>query len=115
VSQVKKIAIFNCLIANSCCTGKACLQAFFAKSGFFIVYQKEDVELSAFVRCNGCQHDFDNDAGFAEKIACLFELNIDVIHFGVCTIHNGQECALITKLATGFEAAGIKVVRGTHN
>ena len=114
MNNIKRIAMFNCLQANSCCTGKACLQAFYQKKDSFSIYDKIDIELIAFARCNGCKSTLKNDEGLLEKATCMLNSNIDVVHFGVCTKRNGIECELITAIGKKFEDAGISIVRGTH-
>jgi predicted metal-binding protein len=111
---MKRIAMFNCQMANRYCTGAACLKAFNRRTGEFARYQGEDVELVAFARCNGCGQDWKNDEGLAEKLLRLHTIGTDVVHFGVCTCHKGQECSFITRLIEKLSAEGIVVVRGTH-
>ena len=114
MNDIKRIAMFNCLQANSCCTGKACLQAFYQKTDSFSVYDRVNIELVIFARCNGCQSTLENDKGLLEKINCMLSSAIDVVHFGICTKRNGRECELITAIGKKFEDAGISIVRGTH-
>lgn len=111
---MKKIAIFNCLKANECCIGNACLKAFNQKQAAFSVYKNQELELVAFTRCNGCHQDWSNNRGLEEKIERLITIATDIVHFGVCTQNDGEECPLITKLARKLQAAGVKVVRGCH-
>lgn len=82
---MKKIAIFNCLKANECCTGNACLKAFNQKQATFSVYKNQEIQLVAFARCNGCHQDWNNNKGFEEKVERLIKIATDIIHFGVCT------------------------------
>jgi predicted metal-binding protein len=111
---MKKIAIFNCEMANATCTGSGCFKAFNNKEAFFERYADEGAELISFARCNGCGHDWDNDEGLAKKIDRLKNMGAEVVHFGACTIHDGKECSFITRLGEKFESMGIEVVHGTH-
>ena len=112
---MKKIAIFNCRMANRRCTGAACLQAFNERSGAFAAYGDEPLELVAFSRCNGCGQDWENDEALKEKLVRLQKIGTDAVHFGACTIHKGQEFSFITRLAEKLVADGMTVVRGTHH
>lgn len=105
-----KIAILNCLKANEVCAGAACLRAFNGKTRHFTDY--EAAELVAFARCNGCKAGI--DAGFREKLERMVSEGAQVCHLGVCTVHDGQECPVITEAAAWLEEHGVKVVRGTH-
>lgn len=111
---MKKIAIFNCVMANERCTSSGCFKAFNNKEAAFERYAEEGAELMAFVRCNDCGHDWDNDENLAKKIDRLKDIGVEVVHFGACTIHNGKECRFITRLGEKFNEMGIETVRGTH-
>ena len=111
---MKKIAIFNCALANERCTGSGCFKAFNNKEAFFERYAEEGAELMAFARCNGCGHDWENDEGLANKIERLKKIGVETVHFGACTLHDGKECSFITRLGGKLEGMGLEVVRGTH-
>ena len=63
----KKIAMLNCLKSNRVCTGAACLKAFNERTDAFAMYQGEEAVVSAFMRCNGCEADPDDDAVLKKK------------------------------------------------
>jgi predicted metal-binding protein len=109
-----KIAILNCLKANAVCTGEACLGAYRKRSGAFYRYAGAQTELTAFLRCNGCESDPETDPGMLEKLDRLRESGVQALHLGVCTLQKGRECPSITKIARLAEKRGMKVVRGTH-
>ena len=111
---MKKIAIFNCFLAGEKCTGSGCFKAFNQREAFFGRYGDEPVELTAFARCNGCGHDWENDEGLAKKIDRLKAIGTEVVHFGACTVKKGKECPFITRLGEKLEGMGLTVVRGTH-
>ena len=112
---MKRIAIINCLKANTVCTGAACLKAFYDKSKSFSGYSGQDVCLKAFMRCNGCEKDPDDDPGMQEKLDRLECMGVEVVHAGVCTRKkDGSECPTITKILECCEQRGMHVVRGTH-
>ena len=65
---MKKIAMLNCLNSNKVCAGAACFTAFNKRIRSFERYQGMDVEVAAFMRCNGCGNDPETDAGILEKV-----------------------------------------------
>ena len=108
-----KIAILNCLKANEVCAGCACLKAFNARRGGFERYRGAEVELTAFLRCNGCGRELGD--GMREKLERLRSEGVEAVHLGVCTRdRDGAECAAITRMADILEAWGLRVIRGTH-
>lgn len=113
---MKKIAMLNCLKANDVCSGAACLRAFNQRTASFERYGEEELELVAFMRCNGCKGAPANDAGMAQKLQRLVSIGTQVLHVGVCTqTKEKEECALITGMLQTLQAQGIQVVRGTHH
>lgn len=112
---MKKIAMLNCLKANEVCTGAACLKAYYEKQKAFKMYQNEEVILAAFMRCNGCGQDPEQDKGMFEKIERLQKEGVEIVHVGVCTKNReGKECLTITKIIHMIEANNMHIVRGTH-
>lgn len=118
---MKKIAILSCLNSNRVCTGAACLQAFHQRSRSFARYEGEELELVAFMHCNGCGSDPLSDPGMQEKLERLGTIGTDVVHIGICTQKKvpddegaRTECPVITQIARQLEQSGICVVRGTH-
>ena len=118
---MKKIAIFSCLDSNRVCTGAACLQALHQRSRSFARYEGAELELVAFMRCNGCGSDPLSDPGMQEKLERLRSIGTDVVHIGICTQKKTPgdeatrtECPAITRIAQQLEQYGITVVRGTH-
>lgn len=112
---MKHIAMLNCLHANTVCTGASCFQAFYEKRASFHKYENEEIQLDAFMKCNGCDKDPQLDAGMQEKIQRLKKIGTQIVHVGVCTKRkDGKECPTITTIATMLEEQGIQIVRGTH-
>ena len=110
-----KIAMLNCLRANEVCAGCACLSAFYQRRAAFARYAGTEVELAAFLRCNGCGRPPEEDAGMLEKLDRLKAEGVETVHLGVCTREKGgEECPTITALGRLLEIRGISVVRGTH-
>lgn len=111
---MKKIAILNCLQANSVCAGCACLKAFNSRTRHFACYAGEDTELVAFGRCSGCEAGI--DAGFREKLDRIVQEGTQTVHLGVCTVRRetGVECPTIAEAAAYLEDRGVTVIRGTH-
>ena len=111
---MKKIAIFNCLKANEMCTGAACMNALNHRKAGFEVYKDEEVELLAFMRCNGCSKEPGENEGMREKLERIVSLSPDALHIGKCTIKGDEECSKITKAAEILESKGVRIIRGTH-
>lgn len=112
---MKKIAMLNCLKANEVCTGAACFKAYNEKRKAFEQYKGQDIELIAFMCCNGCEKEPNTDKGMLEKIERLKKESVENIHIGVCTQdRQGIECETITRIIKMIEEKGIKVIRGTH-
>ncbi len=113
---MKKIAMLTCLdAARSVCTGAGCLQAFNGKSGAFEQYGAEELELSAFFHCNGCENASTEDPGMQEKLERILSIQPDAVHLGVCTIRkDGTRCPVIRQYTDFFLSHGIRVINGTH-
>lgn len=112
---MKKIAMLNCLKSNRVCAGAACLKALNNRTASFERYAGEEVELVAYMRCNGCELPLTEDAGMLEKLERLCSIGTEVLHIGKCTLNKEkEECPLITEAAAMLEAKGIEIVRGTH-
>ena len=112
---IMKLAMLNCLKSNRVCTGAACLQALNERKKSFAQYKGQNIELTAFMRCNGCDIDPEGDKGIIEKMDRLQKIGTEVLHVGVCTVKKeGGECPTITKMIEMAQQRGIRVVRGTH-
>ena len=109
-----KIAILSCLNASSVCSGAACFKAVNDRTKSFEIYKEEDVEIIAFFHCNGCSCDYENDIEYKEKIDTVIKLKPDAVNIGKCTVTDGCECSIITKIAATISDSGIRVIRGTH-
>lgn len=108
------IVFINCMKANTVCTGAACLKALNERRKSFEVYQGEDVQVQAFMRCSGCGQTPEKDAGMREKVDRILSLQPDVAHFGLCTFEEGKLCETLQGVQKELEQAGIKTVLGTH-
>jgi predicted metal-binding protein len=112
---MKKIGILNCLKANEVCTGASCLMAFNQRSRGFAPYAGEEIQLAAFLRCNGCDSVPLEDPGMMEKLERLAAENVEIVHLGVCTkLPNGSLCPKIAQIRQKLESLGITVIQGTH-
>lgn len=109
-----RIAIINCLKANSVCTGAACLQAMNQRTKRFASYQDEEIVLAAFMRCSGCGKYPNEDPGMREKMERLLNLSLDAVHLGKCTTKEEGLCPVIEEAKSILEQAGIPVIFGTH-
>lgn len=65
------------------CTGAACLSTLNDRTRSFAPYEGQEVTLTAFARCNGCEAGIDE--GFQEKLDRLVEEGTQVVHLGKCT------------------------------
>ena len=86
---MKKIAMLNCLNSNKVCAGAACFTAFNKRIRSFERYQGMDVEVAAFMRCNGCENDPETDAGILEKVERLQQEGVETVHVN-CTPCQGH-------------------------
>lgn len=112
---MKKIAMLNCLNANQVCAGAACFKAFNEKIRSFERYKDEDIELAAFMRCNGCDSDPVNDKGIKEKIERLKKEGVKAVHVGVCTKNReGIRCKKMETIMQMVIDEGMEIVDGTH-
>lgn len=110
-----KLAMLNCLKANEICAGCSCLQAFHDRTRYFSRYENQELELTAFLRCNGCGRDPEKDPGMLEKLDRLRDEGVEVVHTGVCTHSpDGTRCPTIQTIASLLSQRGIAVVDGTH-
>ena len=66
-----KLAMLCCLKSNRRCTGAACLSTLNDRTRSFAPYEGQEVTLTAFARCNGCEAGIDK--GFQEKLDRLVE------------------------------------------
>ena len=82
---MKKIVILRCLRSEENCTGAACFQAFNERSCQFARYGDEEIQLVAFMACNGCRKiTLGDSSGLEEKIERILSIKPDVIHVGIC-------------------------------
>ena len=111
---MKKIAILSCLNATNICSGASCFSALNDRKAAFSCYDGDDIEVVAFFHCNGCNCDYDNDQKYLEKIGRICAMRPDAVHVGICTLINGKECLIISRVIQTLEMHGITVIRGTH-
>ena len=104
--------MLNCLNSNKVCAGAACFTAFNKRIRSFERYQGMDVEVAAFMRCNGCGNDPETDAGILEKVERLQQEGVETVHVGICT--KNKEGETIAKIMEMLEEKGMEVVDGTH-
>ena len=114
---MKKIALLTCLKACQICTGASCLTAWNSRTRNFAQYAGQDVELAAFMHCNGCGKLPATDPGMQEKLERLTQIGVERVHLGICTRTEQADhsrCPIIQKIVDQLEAQGIEVVEGTH-
>lgn len=105
--------MLNCLNSNKVCAGAACFTAFNKRIRSFERYKGMDVEVAAFMRCNGCGNDPDEDDGMKEKVERMKQEGVETVHVGLCTKTKKcalQECGRIRRLRKKKH----EVVDGTH-
>ena len=112
---MKKIVMLTCLKSNRVCTGAACLRAFYERRKSFEIYNGQEVEVVAFMKCNGCDSDPNEDAGILEKVERLKKEQVETVHVGICTKKkDGTRCGNIEKIMDMIEKQGITIIDGTH-
>lgn len=114
---MKRIALLTCLDACKVCTGASCLEAWNRRGRHFARYAREDVEVSAFLRCNGCGTDPETDDGMREKLDRLEKIGVDTVHIGVCAVRDreiGELCPTIEKIRKMLRNRGIDTIVGPH-
>ena len=113
---MKKIVMLTCLrAAGSSCTGEACFGALNCRTGAFSRYSGEEIELSAFFHCNGCESEVAQDEGMLEKLARIRKIRPDAVHLGVCTLRRESgRCGTVKKIVKILQNDGIAVIDGTH-
>ncbi len=108
-----KLAMLCCLKSNRRCTGAACLSTLNDRTRSFAAYEGQEVTLTAFARCNGCEAGIDE--GFQEKLDRLVEEGTQVVHLGKCTDRKDTgPCPVIAQAAAYLTSKGIRIVHGTH-
>ena len=114
---MKKLAILRCLNTSMSCTGSGCLKALRDKSKAFVSYADEEVILSSFFLCNGCDKDPSTDEGMLKKLDRLQKMEIDVVHTAGCTMKDKEtqkRCPNVEKIVEMLQERGIQTVHGTH-
>lgn len=116
---MKKIVVLRCLKAEENCAGASCLKAFNNKSAYLSRYADQEIELAAFMSCNGCENiKFSSKIGFNEKLERILRIRPDAVHIGICCqtrTADKRRCKYILKIIDFFEQNNIKVVWGTHS
>lgn len=64
---MKKIVMLTCPRAETVCTGAGCFSALNGRTHRFREYGDEELQVSAFMKCNGCGHFPRQDKGLDEK------------------------------------------------
>lgn len=116
---MKKIAILRCLRSEENCTGAACLQAFNERGSQFARYGEEEIQLVAYMTCNGCRKiTLGDSSGLEEKIERILSIKPDVVHVGICCktrTDDNEYCPEALRLVDIFRNHGIEIVWGTHS
>ena len=108
---MKKIGILPCRKVGLTCTGAGCFKVYNEKLKFFERYKDEDVQLSVFFDCSGCEADKKTDAGFLKKMRRLKENDIEIVHLSQCI---GDECPHRNEIIDALKNNEIEIVEGTH-
>lgn len=111
---MKKIAILSCIKASHVCSGASCLAALKNRTGGFARYAGDEVELTAFFHCNGCDKYLENDGELREKAERVVRIGTECVHIGICCYHGEKQCPNIRQLRGYFEENGMETVTGTH-
>lgn len=112
---MKKIVILRCLRSEENCTGAACNN----RSSQFARYGDEEIQLVAFMACNGCRKlTLGDSSGLEEKIERILSIKPDVVHVGICCktrTDDNEYCPEVLRLVDIFRNHGIEIVWGTHS
>ena len=109
--DIKKIAILYCNKSGRVCTGAACFRSFYDRKKNFTQYEGQEVELSAYFHCNGCEADKLADPGFTEKLERMKQENVDKVHIATCIVH---KCEQLDLLKQALASQGISYEELTH-
>ena len=117
-----KLAILHCRKSSRVCTGAACFRAFYDRIRSFAPYHGQEMELSAYFDCGGCEvEDVTADPNIREKLERLKKEGVFIIHVGICmcehTNRKGEvveACSHYAPFRTLMESYGFTVVAGTH-
>lgn len=110
-----KISILACKKTGDRCTGAGCMKAVNSKTKAFSHY-KDEVELLAFWRCNGCDHFIEEDEGLMKKANRIVELKVEYLHISHCCKKKDtkEPCKEILGIAEYLRKNGIEIIEGTH-
>ena len=109
--KTHKIAILHCKKSGRVCTGAACFRTFYDRKKSFAQYAGQEVELSAYFDCNGCEADKLTDPGFTEKLQRMNQEHVDKVHIALCAV---SSCPQLDKVKQALENQGIVYEEGTH-
>lgn len=102
---MKKIAIFICGDVAERCTANGCLKAFNEKNDAFEKYEGDDIQLSSFNNCIGCEKDPIHNLDV--KIEKFLKSGTEVIHLSTCIRGRCEHYeAFAEKLSKHFEVVG---------
>ncbi len=117
---MKKVAILRCLLSSGVCTGAGCMRVFNRKTGAFAQYKDEEIELVAFMSCQGCgEVRMHNQEEIDTKIEKLAKLQPYAVHVAGCVKHPNAKgemvtCKNIVSICDKLAARGIKIIEGTE-
>ena len=95
------------------------MQVFNNRSAQFARYGGEEIQLVAFMACNGCRKlTLGDSSGLEEKIERILSIKPDVVHVGICCktrTDDNEYCPEVLRLVDIFRNHGIEIVWGTHS
>ncbi len=115
---MKRIAVLRCLKSSSHCSGAGCLKILFNKDKVYSKYQEEDIQLTAFWTCNGCDDiSLGDEEGLRRKIASMERFSVDVVHLSHCVFKkntDGSEeiCPRVRAIVSELGKIGVRVEKG---
>lgn len=115
---MKHIVMITCPLSEDVCTSAACFQAFYKRTHQFARYGEEEVQIDAYMKCNGCGHFVDNDQGLKKKMDRILQMKPYAVHLGICCCHDGRSkelCTEVKAICKVLEEHQIPMIRGTHS
>lgn len=106
-----RIAVVRCETVSEVCPGVACFKAFNNRKQLFRQYGKE-AEMIGFFTCGGCP-----GRRVSRLVKSLKKYGLNVVHLSSCMLLEDAygKCPHHEDIKKTIEAAGIRVVEGTHH
>jgi predicted metal-binding protein len=85
------------------------------RTGSFDRYKDEDIELTAFFHCNGCDITPDADRDLMEKLERVISMGTEAVHVGVCAYKDDVVmCDTVKRICDTLTEGRVDIIDGTH-